>query len=263
MPEAPDVEVYRRYVEATSLHQRIESIDIGDTRLLEETTESQLRSAASATELEEAVRTGKYLFVRLSAGGHLLLHFGMTGTVAYYKHGRDTPDYTQLVVSFDNGYRLAYVNKRILGRVGYVEDADEYLAAHDIGPDVIRLGEAEFSEIIGRGRGAVKSTLMNQKMMSGLGNVYSDEILYQSGVHPKSIGRALPRSVVHRIHDAVHHVFDVATAAKANPPDMPADFLVRHREGGSRFDGCSGGVVKEQVSGRSCYYCPSRQKYYE
>lgn len=187
----------------------------------------------------------------------------MTGTVSYYKHGSDTPDYSQLVVFFENGYRLAYVNKRILGRIGYVEDVDEYLAAHDIGPDVISLSESEFSEIIGRGRGAVKSTLMNQKMMSGLGNVYSDEALFRSEIHPKSVGRAIPSSAVRRLRRAVHEVFEIATAARANPAEMPADFLVRHREKGSRFEGCADGVVKEQVSGRSCYYCPARQTYYE
>lgn len=263
MPEAPDVEVFTRYLDATALHKEIRETTIHDERLLHETDAESLTTILRGESMESAERVGKYLFARLSGGKSLLLHFGMTGYLSYFKHRGDTPEYAQVVLDLENGYHLAYVNKRILGRVGIVDDVQSYLDEHDIGPDAVRLSEDALARIIGRGRGAVKTTLMNQRMLSGLGNVYSDEVLFQSGVHPKSIGARIPREAVHAMYRQIHAVFDAATEAKADPEQMPDRFLVRHREAGARFQGCPGGVQKEQVSGRSCYYCPGAQREFQ
>jgi formamidopyrimidine-DNA glycosylase len=262
VPETPDVEVYKQYIDATSLHQTITSVGVGDERLLDGVEASELRTALRGRSLDSTYRVGKYLFSRLSDTRYLLLHFGMTGEVKYYKSMGDTPDYTQLRLDFENGYHLAYVNKRILGRISVVDDADRYLADHDIGPDAANLDYEDFARIVSGGRGAVKTTLMNQKLLSGLGNVYTDEILFQSGIHPKSVGRRLPEEKLDDLYRAMQTVVVAATEAGAKPDQLPESFLLRHREEGATFQGCEE-VIKEQVSGRSCYFCPSRQKKYE
>lgn len=262
MPEAPDVEVYKRYIDSTSLHQIISDVTVGDERLLEETSRELVESTLRGGSMESTHRVGKYLFASLRGGSYLLLHFGMTGEVAYFKHPSETPDYTQLLLRFDNDYQFAYVNKRILGRIAVIDDMDAYLRNHQIGPDAVRLTYEEFARTIGRGRGTVKTTMMNQKMMSGLGNVYSDEILFHSGIDPRSKGMALPENKLRDLYRAMHDVVEIAVEARAQPADMPRSFLIHHRDEGDSFDQCPNGVANERVAGRSCYFCPDTQQRY-
>ncbi len=260
MPELPDVEVFRRYLESTSLHQKIDAVELASSRLLRGVSQGELRKALEGRSFAGGRRHGKHLFAKIEGrDGYLLLHFGMTGFLSYYKGDAD-PDYSHLILRFTEGYSLAYINKRMLGRVGLIDDIPAYVEEEELGPDAMELSPGEFASIVEGGRGSVKSTLMNQKRICGLGNVYTDEILFAAGIHPKRDCSELSEKEIDALFDSMHTVIDAAIEARAKPEEMPQSFLLPRREEGATCPRCGGRVNKTTISGRSTYFCPSCQK---
>ncbi len=272
VPELPDVAVFKRYLDATALHHRITHVETPGEQILEETRASDLRTALRGRAFAASHRHGKYLFVSLEDAGqeggdsaqappHLLVHFGMTGFWDYSQDGYGAEDgqdplHARAVLFFANEYRLSYVNKRRLGRLGIVADIQTYLTDHDIGPDAERMSQEAFFEALDRGRGSLKSTLMNQKLIAGIGNVYSDEILFQAGIHPRTPADEVSSSTRGELYRVMHTVFTEVIDAGASPSALPGGYLVPHREAGAACPRCGGTVVKERVAGRSSYVCP-------
>jgi formamidopyrimidine-DNA glycosylase len=259
MPELPDVETFRRYLEATALHKRITGVEVKSPRVLEGVSSQRLRETLKNARLEHTSRHGKYLFVWLDIEQYLVLHFGMTGFLKYFKIDDQEPGHRRLILHLENGYRLAYDNQRLFGRIFLVGDMERFIRRHELGPDVLTIGFEEFASILGRGRGALKTTMMNQKMLAGLGNIYTDEILFQARVHPKTKVASLTGDQLRCIFDRMKGVLQKAIEARADPEKMPRTFLLLHRDEDDRCPRCGGPVRKISLSGRSTYLCPACQ----
>jgi formamidopyrimidine-DNA glycosylase len=185
----------------------------------------------------------------------------MTGNLRSYAFSshESPPEYTALEIRFADGDALACVNKRRLGQIAIVEDIDAYVREQELGPDALAATRDQLAAVIRDGRGAVKSTLMNQSRLAGLGNIYTDEVLFQSGIDPRRNCDETADSEIRAIHDQIHRVCEHAIRAHADPQAMPESFLIRHREPGADCPKCGGTVKKVTVSGRSAYLCESCQ----
>lgn len=263
MPELPDVEVMKTYLEATALHQKIKDVIIEDTIVLENLTPAELEQHLIGQSFESARRYGKYLFVKLSKGGYLVLHFGMTGKLQYYKIPEKEPEYELICFEFENDYNLAYVMSRKLGHVYLSKDLESFVDQKGLGPDVNSpdLSREAFHELLKDRRGMIKSAMMDQSLMAGIGNVYSDEILFQAGVHPRQSVPDLTKDMIDDIYDCMHVVIQTAIEHKADPGNFPDDYLtpLRGKEE-AHCPKCDGEIQRLEVAGRSAYYCPSCQK---
>jgi formamidopyrimidine-DNA glycosylase len=109
MPELPDVEVFRRYVNSTSLHQNIELVEVRNGKILGGVSALKLQSTLKGRRFESTRRHGKNLFVGLDGGGWLLMHFGMTGRLKYFKDMDQDPPHDRFLISFENRYHLASI----------------------------------------------------------------------------------------------------------------------------------------------------------
>jgi len=260
MPELPDVEVYRRYLSATSLHQRIEHVHAESPELLKGTSPQGLGRLLHGQAFEAANRHGKYLLAELSNGRYLVLHFGMSGGLWYFQSGKeDTPEYTQCLFAFENGFNLAYTAPRKLGLIEIVESPAALVEEKQLGPDALDLGPGDLEKLAADRRGCVKSWLMDQSVIAGIGNIYSDEILFQSGIHPQRAVRDLGPEAIRTLHRALHQVVEAAVEVDADPEAMPSDFLLPHREEGGRCPRCSQALKADRVAGRTAWYCPRCQ----
>lgn len=259
MPELPDVEVFKQYIDATSLHQRINHVHVPDTQILQDVTRQKLAAALDGSELDHARRHGKHLGVALSRGGWLILHFGMTGWASYFKDPADEPEHTKLRLDFDNGYHFAYVCVRKIGMVGLCDDFDAYIEAHELGPDLLGIGMDTFRERLDGRRGSIKTALMNQHVAAGLGNVYSDEILYQAGIDPRRAVNELSQNELETIYRKMNKVLDVTIERKADPEAVPRTWLLPHRERGAACPRCGAALQKVDIGGRRGYVCPNCQ----
>ncbi|MBN1459251.1 MAG: Fpg/Nei family DNA glycosylase [Armatimonadetes bacterium] len=262
MPELPDVVGLKTYLDATSLHHEITRTRVHDDRLLEHTTTRQLAQQLVGAELEESTRHGKYLFSKISSGGWLLLHFGMTGDLKHYKKSEEAPEYAVVTLDFANGSHLAYINKRMIGKVGFVSDLGNYLAQQKLGPDALseKLTAKKFVALLADRSGPIKARLMDQSLLAGIGNIYSDEILFQVQLHPQTDAANLTEDETRRIYRTMRRVLRVAADKGGDIDQLPRDYFLPHREKGLPCPRCQGEVAKITVGGRPTYYCPGCQK---
>ncbi|MBD3245633.1 MAG: Fpg/Nei family DNA glycosylase [Candidatus Omnitrophica bacterium] len=260
MPELPDVEVFRRYLKRTSLHKKIKDVEVDRKRILKGITEPKFRKKLKNDEFKTADRRGKYLFVKLKKGDWLVVHFGMTGFFRYYKDPGAEPGHPRARFRFANGYTLAFDNRRLLGRIQYAGSMDEYIRKQKLGPDALEVDFETFSDALGRGRSTAKQALMSQKYLAGIGNIYSDEILFQAGVLPKKKVSRLTEEEKKNVFQKMKYVLEKSVQYKADPAQMPRTWLIPARGKGGRCPRCGGRIQKGKIGGRSGYWCAECQQ---
>lgn len=259
MPELPDVEVYRRYLDVTSLHQRIGQVHVMSPSILFETSPQGLGHALTHHSFQSTGRHGKYLFIETDSEKWLVMHFGMTGDLRYFKNQHKIPDYTRLLIDFENGFHLAYLSPRKLGRITLTDSPQSWVRENGLGVDAFDLSEEEFVRRAAQRRGSVKTWLMDQSSIAGIGNIYSDEILFQAGIHPQRSVSSLDTADLNTLYKAMGHVLNAAINAGADPGKMPSAFLLPHRKQGERCPRCDTPVVSIKTAGRTAWYCPRCQ----
>ncbi len=188
MPELPDVEVFTKYFKSTVLQKPISQVVIFDHRVLADTTTEELHIALQGNRFVHAHRHGKYLLAQLYSGDWLVFHFGMTGFIQYFKDIYEDTPHDSLRFDFEDQSYLAYDSTRKLGEVRMVKDVKTWLKEQGLGPDPLdpNMTRERFIELLPTRRGAIKSQLMNQKVLAGLGNIYADEIHFQVRIHPQT-----------------------------------------------------------------------------
>jgi formamidopyrimidine-DNA glycosylase len=152
---------------------------------------------------------------------------------------------------------------RKLGHIYLTADVKTFVSQKDLGPDVCspEFDRKTFHKLLANRHGMIKSALMDQSLMVGIGNVYSDEILFQAGVHPRQSVPNLKEETIDEIYDCLNEVLRTAIENKADPANFPDDYLTPLR-GQKKADcpRCGGQIRRVEVAGRSAYYCPACQQ---
>lgn len=258
MPELPDVEVFRKEAEK-SKNSEITGFEIDDKDFVE-LTRNKFNNNLKGKKFKETSRRGKYLFMKVDDESGVVMHFGMTGYLEYLKEDEDAPDYTKCSFVLKNKHKLHYISKRKLGHVKYIGKIGNFIEENDIGPDALELSEPEFISKLKEKNSMVKSALMDQSTVSGIGNVYADEILFQSKIHPKQKANKLSDKTWKTLHKNTVNVLKKAIEKEADVSKLPKSYLLPNREEGNDCPRCDGKIEKIKVSGRTGYYCPSCQK---
>ena len=260
MPELPDVEVFKQYLDATSLYKTVENVEVKSSKILGKVSEQQLRTTLTGYKFQSTIRYGIYFFVSVEDNFWLTMHFGMTDSVKYFKSMNREPSHDRLLITFANGYHLAYNCQRKLGKVDLTENVEEFLKDKDLGPDVLDLDFETYEETLQGRRGTVKYTLMNQHILAGIGNIYSDETLFQTGIHPKTKANNLDGPALKNLFEKMKKVLKTAIDHRTNTEEFPEDFMIPHRFKRGRRPKCDSEMEQVKVSERTAYYCPECQK---
>jgi formamidopyrimidine-DNA glycosylase len=260
MPELPDVEMFKRYLDATSLYQRIVDVDVRSAYLLKGVSGRELARALKGHRFESSRRHGKHLFVRADDDVSLRLHFGMTGFLRYFKDDEKTPPHVRVVFVFENDHRLAFDDQRMFGEIGLIKDVDEFVKKRGLGPDALDVDLGDFKNILAKHRGAVKSILLNQKLIAGIGNIYADEILFRARIHPATGTSDLSDKALAKLFRAVGYILRKAIAAEADVDLMPKSWLLPHRGKGGKCPRCGGELRSATIGGRTAWFCTQCQK---
>jgi formamidopyrimidine-DNA glycosylase len=265
MPELPDVELFKRYLESHALRQPIRAAQVNDARILGALPPARFVATLTGNRLEAARRHGKHLLVRLAREGWLTLHFGMTGGLAWFEDLADDPPYDRVRLDFASGGHLAYVNRRMLGRVGLTADAEAFIAAEELGPDALdpAFDAAAFEAALAGRRRDLKSVLMDQALLAGIGNIYADEILFQARLHPQTPAPTLSAAQQAELFAQLKRVLETATrrgaGAEQSIERLPDDCLLPQRRKDGRCPRCSHEIATLKSAGRTSYYCPHCQ----
>jgi formamidopyrimidine-DNA glycosylase len=268
MPELPEVETYRRYFEETSLYQPISDVYVEDTKLLT-TDYDTLNQQLKNHQFIGTKRVGKNLFAQLDAPYWLHFHFGMTGDLAYFKDDEDTPRFARIIFRFSNGFKLGFLCPRKFERIGIVEDIEEYLSRKKINKDALEITVEELSKTLNKKNAPIKSVLLDQSTVAGIGNWIVDEVLYKAKIHPEKKANQLSKNEILEIHKSMRFVIQTAIDLQANYDDFPENFLIHARGWGRaglqdiRVDKCAACGDKISISkigGRTTYFCKNRQR---
>ena len=260
MPELPDVEAFRGYFNDTSLNKRVKELEVRSDDILDDVSKEQLISSVEGRRFEQTERLGKHLMVKLEKDKWMAMHFGMTGYFSYFKNTGDIPKHTRILFYFDNGYKLAFVLQRKLGRIALVESKEDLKKGHNLGLDALEIGFEDFKNAVAGTKSSIKSALMKQNKIAGIGNIYSDEILYQCEISPKTKTNNLEVDDLRMLFKKMKEVLNIAIKNDADPHKMPKDYLLPNREKGGTCPKCGSEIETIKVSGRTAYYCPKCQK---
>ncbi|MGK7368768.1 MAG: Fpg/Nei family DNA glycosylase [Candidatus Halalkalibacterium sp. M3_1C_030] len=262
MPELPEVVYFKKYIDSTSLHQQISEVEVENDTILTGISAGDLRKELEEHQFQSTSTHGKYLFIRTDNDRELVMHFGMTGEPVYYKEPNDKPDYSRATFHFDNGYHLAFNCMRMLGEVGMVESRESFIQEKNLGPDAYSesFDLQTFKKLLKDKRGMIKSALMDQSFIAGIGNECSDEILYQARIYPKTTVADLSEADRELIFEKIQEVIREKIDSNMEHRKLPDTFILSHRKEGAECPKCGGTVQKIKVRGRNGYYCPQCQQ---
>lgn len=258
MPELPEVALFKRYADATVLLKKITEIWFPDPSLLQ-APKTTFTKALEGETFSETRQLGKYLLLKAGPNAWLVFHFGMTGKLEHYQKQED-PAYSSMILCFEDASRLAFVCRRKLGKIFITKGITEFRKERDLGPDALHLGQEEFRNLLQKKKGSVKAAMTDQHVLSGIGNIYADEILHQSRIHPRTKTGKLAPGQHKDLFRQMQDVLQTVIVHEGDPGQFPAGFLLPNRKEGAICPGCGGKVEKTKISGRSTYFCPSCQK---
>lgn len=258
MPELPEVENFKRYAEAHALNKTIADVDIRVSKVVK-ASEHDLHGALVRHKLTETARVGKYLMLKSGAPSWLVIHFGMTGKLVFSEEGQPT-QHSILTLTFGNHSTFTFDCPRKFGKVYLADSVQQFCKEQKLGKDALAMTGAEYRELLKGKKGQVKSILTDQHAISGIGNVYADEILFQSRIHPKTLVTALSDKEVEILYKNTGKVLREMIKHIENKTSVPDDWLRGHRSEGADCPRGNGTIRQIKISGRSTYFCTGCQK---
>jgi formamidopyrimidine-DNA glycosylase len=189
----------------------------------------------------------------------------MTGGLAWFREDAAAPPYGRVRFDFEGGGHLAYLNRRMLGRVGLAGDADEFIQAEQLGPDALdpAFDLGGFERALAGRRRDVKSVLMDQSVVAGVGNIYADEILFQARLHPRTPIALLDQHQRAALFAQIKAVLDTAirygAGAERLLERLPENYLLPQRDKGGKCPRCGAALATLKSGGRTSYFCPRCQ----
>jgi formamidopyrimidine-DNA glycosylase len=287
MPELPEVETVCRQLEPELAGRRIERLEVLDERWSRPVPAAELGAAVSGRTIEGLGRRGKYLLLALDGGQTLVMHLRMTGNLVLvegrevldpsegrrlYENERSTSErHLRARFRLDDGRELWFTDPRRFGEAFLIGDADLPERFERLG--IEPLSDAFTPEALGEmavGRTApLKSFLLDQSRIAGVGNIYADEALFRARLHPLSPAGSMRAEHHEALRDAVVAALkagidgggasiDDYRDGRGERGTMQDAFLVHTREG-EPCPSCGGPIARIVVSGRSTYYCPGCQ----
>ena len=256
VPELPDVERFRRFLDERAAGARIDRVDTSDPGILRGVRPDVLDAALRGHRFEHPERHGKWL-VAWTEGPAVLFHFGMTGRFGWAQSPEDRHRHDRVVFVTDRG-ELRYRNMRKLGGLWLAHDRDEASRILDVlGPDALDATPATFRAALDRRRGQVKPALMDQTVVAGVGNLAADEALWQARVHPARRLTTLSPDERRQVERSVRRVLRTWVDRF---DDLPSGWLIHAR---GRSDAacprCGTPLRRTVVGGRTTYFCPTCQ----
>jgi len=269
VPELPEVENYRRFFERHALDRAVASVACRDRLVVGTLGRADLDRAVAGRAFRSTRRHGKYLFAEAAAGSRrgtdsvwVVFHFGMTGFFESLSAGEPDPPYTRVLFRFRDAGALAFVCPRRFGRVAWIRRPEDLIASKRLGPDPLdpALDSGMLRRALGTRRGAIKAHLLDQTALAGVGNLYADEALFQSGIHPRASAATLRASEWRRLERALDRVLRTAVRTAEAPRRFPRGWLFERRRAGEPCPRCGGRLASAIVGGRTTFFCSRHQR---
>ena len=278
MPELPEVEVLRRDLEKEVVGKKIKSVEVTGTRSVRRhKNKKEFIALLEGRKIVAVQRRGKYLVLRLDGPEALIVHLGMSGQLLRAKSAREkAPKHTHVVIHFTQGGLLRFVDPRTFGEMfvtkyDELEEQVQELAHLGLDPLETAMSWDLFGRMLADKHARLKSLLMDQKFIAGIGNVYSDEILFQAGLKWDRMSDALSQQEIRRLYRAIFETLQDAVKYRGSSladeqyVDLfgkPGEYQLHHKvyaHDGDPCRRCRRLIVRQKVGGRSTFFCEACQ----
>jgi formamidopyrimidine-DNA glycosylase len=275
MPELPEVETMVRGLRPALSGRTVHRLEVLDPTLLQGCTAGQLARRGRGATVVGVTRRGKWVVLELAGDrGIIVIQPRMTGGFWLVEPGR--PDHIRLVLHVDKPKAsIWYCDTRRLGKVcwfpGTQEAAGAFARSH--GPDALEIERDDLAGRLARTSRGIKPTLMDQKVLAGIGNIYADETLHRARIHPERPAATLTPDEIDRLHRAIGEILATAIELEGSSFDagyrtvlgLEGGFLAQNSVYGRQDQPCrtcEGPILKTKIAGligRPTYYCPACQ----
>ena len=273
MPELPEVETVRRGLEKLVKNKKINNVQVLWPRIIEQPEVPIFEATLIGETIESIGRRGKFLIFHLSHY-EMISHLRMEGKYQYFKKEEPIDKHTHVIFSFEDGSQLRYHDVRKFGRMTIVEKgaSNTYKGILKLGPeplpDLFLL--KDFTLGLQKSHKAIKPLLLDQKLVTGLGNIYVDEALWEAKIHPEQPADSLRPKEIKLLRQAIIDVLSRAVEAGGttirsylNALGESGSFQVAlhvYGQTGEACVRCQTPIVKTKVAQRGTHYCPTCQK---
>ena len=272
MPELPEVETIKEDLRKLVVGSEIERARVLDASLVEQPSAQEFASRLESVSITGARRRAKHLIVELDTGDSLVLQLKIGGQLLLVPPVEEPETDLMLVLDLDGARRLFLRDETGFTRARLL-DADELEdRLSSLGPEPFEEGfdAGHLPRAIGSRKAQIKPLLLNQKVVSGIGNIYADEILYDARLHPRRKANTLSEGEWEALHAAIRSNLAAGVEHRGTTVRLYKDVLDRPGEHqnylrvfekhGRSCPGCEGEVVREKVSGRPSHFCPACQR---
>ncbi len=281
MPELPEVETTTRSLHRQVAGDVIESVWIGDKTNLLKSPAEEIARTLEGSRIDGVRRVGKHIVIDLrrdraggrrrstiqsTANAQWIVHLGMTGRMLVCDTAAERAKHTHLVAQLASGRELRFVDPRRFGKLQVISKGSfQAPGSEPIGAD-----REAFAKLFEGRKTPIKSALLNQKLLSGIGNIYADESLFRAAIRPRRRAASLTRAELSRLYEAIQEVLAEAIAAGGSSISDYVDaagaagfFQLQHRVYGREGEACvvcKTPIKRIVIAGRSSHYCPRCQK---
>ncbi len=268
MPELPEVETVARQLrerEPILIGRTIVGVEVGWAKTVATHRPDEFAAYLGGQRFTGVTRHGKTLKLALSGSpGHLLVHLRMSGRLDVVQRADATTKHARVIIHLDDDLALRFDDARKFGRMWLVHDPAEVLG--EKGPDALEVSENEFVDRLGRKTGRLKSVLLDQSFIAGVGNIYADEALFRAGLRPTRQAARLKHAGAAGLYQTIRHVLQEGIVANGASfdwvyPDgnFQENFRVYGRTGKPCVT-CGTAIRRILVGQRATHFCPNCQK---
>ena len=273
MPELPEVETIKEDLRELVVGSEVEGADVLDPSLVEQPSPEEFVRRLEGVRIKGARRRAKHLIVELDSGGSLVFQLKIGGQLLLVPPVQEPRTSLMLVLHLDGGRRLFLRDQTGFSRARLL-DADELEERlSSLGPEPLNEGfDVEYlRETLGARRAQIKPLILDQKVVSGVGNIYADEILFDARLHPRRKADTLSEDEWRALYEAIRENLAAGVEHRGTTVRLYRDVLNRpgehqnylrvfEKHGEPCPEGCGGEVVRERVGGRPTHYCPGCQR---
>ena len=271
MPELPEVEMVREVLEPQLRGRGIRAVEVRRPEVIARPDAAAFAAALPGREFEKLSRRGKFLILHLRGGGEILLHLRMTGCLLLMPEEMAEERHTHVVFHLSGGQALRFSDMRRFGRFTLLEEGETCAALAHLGlePFDARLGPETLREALGRSRSAIKSALLRQDVVAGIGNIYSDEICFAARLHPARPAASLSAQEWARLAAAIPETLRFFVEKNRIPAAeylrtrgrdyRNTPFLRVYGRAGRPCLRCGAALERTRIGGRSSVFCPRCQ----
>lgn len=276
MPELPEVELVARALGRLVAGRRIARAKLVRAGLAPDTAPRVFASSLRGARIESVGRRGKHILMRLDNERVLITHLRMTGRFLYLPETASLPKHTHAIFHLDDLRRLIFTDQRHFGMMKVVPEAQlsEAKELRQLAPEPFSddFTPAYLRSALARSRRTLKETLLDQKRVLGLGNIYAAEVMFKARINPSVIAAELHHRRIARLHRAVLEVLSESLAhgstMNVDPENIEGSYYGGGSEGhwqvydreGEPCPACQTSVRRIQQAGRSTFFCPRCQR---